>query len=136
MATTNNNKVRLTKSMKYEEIIRVLNGEPTIYGTTNEGLIEFINHEMELLARKNSGGSGEKKMTTKQKENESYKALILDFLAVHTDGATCTDMIKGIPVFSENAFSNQKVSALVRQLKLSGQVVATEVKGKTLFTLA
>lgn len=134
MATTTNNKTRLTKSMKYEEIIRVLNGEPTIYGTTNDGLIEFINHEMELLAKKNSGGSGEKKMTAKQKENEGYKALILEYLAAHTDGATCTDILKGVPEL--NDFTNQKVSALVRQLKLAGSVVATEVKGKTIFTLA
>lgn len=121
---------RITKAMRFEDIKALLNGQPVTYGTSIEDAVDFIDHEVNLLARKNSGKS--KKPTKTQEENESYKALILDFLT-DKDGVTCTDVLKGVPAFSE--FSNQKISALMRQLRLQHKVVVNEVKGKSLFSL-
>lgn len=126
---------RITKAMRFEDIKALLNGMTAQYGTTLEDAINFIDHEVELLARKNSGG--DKKQTATQKENESYKELIVEFLAGLPDdsqGVTCTEIMKSIPAF--NGFNNQKISALVRQLKLADRVVGEEVKGKSLFRLA
>lgn len=77
--------------------------------------------------------SAERKPTPTQVENQSHKAEILSFLA---DGkqATVSDLMKGIPSLSE--LSNQRVSAIVRQLTLSGEVVRTEDKRKAFFSLA
>lgn len=122
---------RITKAMRFEDIKALLNGQPVTYGTSVEDAVDFIDHEVNLLARKNSGES--KKPTKAQEENEGYKALILEFLA-NKDGVTCTDVLKGVPAFSE--FSNQKISALMRQLRLAGKVTVEEVKGKSLFSLA
>lgn len=126
---------RITKAMRFEDIKALLNGNTAQYGTTLEDAISFIDHEVELLARKNS--SGDKKQTATQKENEGYKELMIEFLAGLPDdskGVTCTEIMKSIPAFKD--FNNQKISALIRQLKLADRVVGEEVKGKSLFRLA
>lgn len=122
---------RITKAMRFEDIKALLNGQPVTYGTSIEDAVDFIDHEVNLLAKKNSGEN--KKPTKAQEENEKYKKLILEFLASQ-DGVTCTDIIKTVPEFAE--FSNQKVSALMRQLGLAGKVVKGEVKGRAMFYLA
>lgn len=127
-------KIRITKAQRFEDIKNILNNEPPVYGTTVPVAVEVIDHELELLAKKNSGDN--KKLTQAQKENENLKELILEFLAgipEDSAGITCTEIYKGIPALTD--FSNQKVSALMRQLKQADRVKSCEVKGKTLFSL-
>ena len=91
--------------------------------------VEFINHEIELLEKKN----GNRKPTKAQEENGGYKSAILN--GMESDKLyTITDLIKSIPEISD--LTNQRVSALVRQLKEDGSVVRTESKGKAYFNLA
>lgn len=71
-----------------------------------------------------------KKMTKAQVENEEIKANILNAMAKDT-AYTVTEIMKAVGLES-----NQKTSALVRQLKESGLVVRTESKGKAYFTKA
>ena len=89
---------------------------------------EFIKHEMELLAKKNSA---EKKPTAQQKENAGLKSAIL---AGMEDGHPYTigDLIKEIPACA--GLSTSKVSSMLRQLKDEGEVVRTEDKRKAYFT--
>ena len=87
----------------------------------------FINHELELLAKKNSA---EKKPTAVQVANEGLKSAILDFM-VEGQKYTITDLMKSVPELAD--LSNQRVSALVRQLKDSGSVIRTEEKRKAYF---
>lgn len=126
---------RITKAMRFEDIKALLNGQPVTYGTSIEDAVNFIDYEMNLLTKKNSGET--KKQTKTQQENEGYKALILEFLATlpdDKDGATCTEIIKGVAEFE--GFSTQKISPLVRQLMAADKVTKIEVKGKSLFHLA
>ena len=126
---------RITKAMRFEDIKALLNGQPVAYGTSIEDAVNFIDYEMNLLTKKNSSES--KKPTKTQQENEGYKALILEFLATlpdGKDGATCTEIIKGVAEFE--GFSTQKISPLVRQLMAADKVAKTEIKGKSLFRLA
>lgn len=126
---------RITKAMRFEDIKALLNGQPVSYGTSIEDAVNFIDYEMNLLTKKNSSES--KKPTKIQQENEGYKALILEFLATlpdDKDGATCTEIIKGVAEFE--GFSTQKISPLVRQLMAADKVIKTEIKGKSLFRLA
>ena len=99
--------------------------------------IDFINHEIELLEKRNSNG-GDKKPTAKQLENADLKTAILDFLADNTDDKfTITDMWKKIPVLAENPeMSNQRISAIVNQLKKENLVVRVEDKRKAYFSIA
>ena len=82
----------------------------------------FIEHELELLAKKNSA---EKKPTAVQIANEGIKDAILEGME---DGKkyTITDLMKCIDACAE--LSNQRVSALVRQMVTDGSVERTEEK--------
>lgn len=95
----------------------------------NPALVEFINKELELLAKKNSA---EKKPTATQLENNKLKEIILKSLT--SEPVTITDLIKSVPDL--NDLTNQRVSALVRQLVLDGQVIRVADKRKALFALA
>ena len=95
----------------------------------NPDLTAFIQHELELLAKKNSS---EKKPTAQQVANEAIKQAIVD--GMERDHLyTITDIQKNVPECAE--LSNQKISALVRQLKDDGVVVKTEDKRKSYFSL-
>ena len=91
-------------------------------------LVDFINHELELLTKKNSA---ERKPTAAQKENEGIKAIIL--AALTTTPTSISDLQKKDAALAE--ISNQKISALLRQLIIDNKVVRTEDKKKALFAL-
>ena len=90
----------------------------------------FINHELELLAKKNSA---EKKPTAVQVANDGIKTDILEGMVEGTL-YTITDLIKTIPALAD--LTNQRVSALVRQLIADGKVERIEEKRKAYFRLA
>lgn len=88
----------------------------------------FVEHELELLAKKNSA---EKKPTAVQVANEGIKDAILDYMAIG-EKYTVTDLMKNVDACE--GLSNQRVSALVRQLKDEGMVVRIEEKRKAYFS--
>lgn len=96
----------------------------------NPALVEFINHELELLDKKNAS---DKKPTAQQTANDAIKVAILDNM-ISGKMYTITDIIKSVPECAD--LTNQRVSALVRQLKDEGKVVRTEDKRKAYFSLA
>lgn len=113
---------KLTKREKFEMVLAV----PAI--AENEVLREFIQHEMDLLVKKNSG---EKKPTATQVVNEGIKSAILDFVNENPKLFTITDFIKQVPECAD--MSNQRVNALVRQLLKAELVDRTEIKGRAYF---
>lgn len=128
----NNEKtIRVTKAQRFEDIKAILNGEEVTYGTTIEKAIEVLDHELDLLARKNSGET--KKPTASQKENETLKELICEYLGTADGGKTCTEILKSIPAFAD--YQVQKVSSLMRQLKNEGRVTSNEIKNRAYFSL-
>lgn len=88
----------------------------------------FVEHELELLAKKNSA---EKKPTAVQVANEGIKDAILEAMEVGKK-YTITDLMKEVEACAE--LSNQRVSALVRQLVTDGSVERTEEKRKAYFS--
>ena len=93
-------------------------------------MVAFIEHELDLLAKKNSA---DKKPTAQQTANEAIKSAILE--AMEADRLyTITELQKSIPECAE--LSNQRVSSLMRQLKDSGMVIRTEDKRKAYFSKA
>lgn len=99
------------------------------YSLTDEE-IAFIDHELELLAKKNSS---EKKPTATQKANEGIKTAILDNLDVNAK-YTITDIMKSVPECTD--LTNQKVSAIVKQMVDEGTMVRVEEKRKAYFKIA
>lgn len=88
----------------------------------------FVEHELELLAKKNSA---EKKPTAVQVANEGIKTDILEAMESGKK-YTITDLMKSVDACAD--LSNQRVSALVRQLVADGSVERTEEKRKAYFS--
>lgn len=114
------NEKKLTKAQKYG----MLKAIPAV--AENSVLVEFIDHELELLAKKNSS---EKKPTAQQTANEGIKNAILEGME---SGKlyTITDLIKSVPECAD--LTNQRVSALVRQL-IPDHIERVEDKRKAYF---
>ena len=97
----------------------------------NDELVKFIEHELELLAKKNSS---EKKPTAVQVANEGIKSVIIETLAENGKMMTISEMQKVSAELSE--LSNQRISALIRQLINDGKVIRVEEKRKAYFKIA
>lgn len=95
---------------------------------SNQGLVDFINHELELLDKKN----GSAKPTKEQVANEGIRATILEVLE-NSEPVTISQMQKDGRLAE---YSNQKLSALVRQLVQLGKIVRTEEKKVAYFALS
>ena len=96
----------------------------------NDEMVAFIDHELELLAKK----SASKKPSKKNEENEVLKTKIVEVLGTFENGATVSEILGASEDFT--GMSNQKISALVRQLVLDGTVVKTTDKKKSIFSVA
>lgn len=93
----------------------------------NPDYVAFIEHEIELLEKKNAA---DKKPTAQQKENDSIKDAVFNGMADNRM-YTITELIKEIPECAD--LTNQRVSALVRQLVAEDKVERFEEKRKAYF---
>jgi hypothetical protein len=120
MATIMENGKRVTKKEMYERILT----------HTNDDLEkQFIEGEIALLEKKNSA---EKKPTKTQVENAGIKGAILDYMVEGTR-YTVTEIIKGCGECKD--LSNQRVSAILRQMYNDGAINRVEDKRKTYFEI-
>lgn len=95
-------------------------------------LVEFINHEIELLDKKNTA---ERKPTAKQVENAGFKADILAWMEPDTKYLSA-DVAKGVPSIIAAGISVNRVTAMLTQLVNDGSVIRTEDKRKSYYSLA
>jgi len=103
-----------------------------VEGSGNERkdeILAFIDHEVELLEKKSSK-SGQ---TKTQKENVGIMDTIKEVLVDMGKPVTITEMQADERLAG---FSNQKLSALVKQLVAKNEVVRTEDKKKAFFSIA
>ena len=112
---------KITKRDRFNALLSI----PAVQA--DRGLVDFINHELELLAKKNSAG---KKPTAQQTANEAIKSAILDGMEDNRL-YTITELQKSIPTCAE--LSNQRVSAIVRQM-VGVSINRTEDKRKAYFS--
>ena len=116
---------RITKKDRYNELLAIEAVK------ANADLVAFIEHELELLARKNATPSGERKPTKTQIANEGIKEEILETLNGCAEGVTCSELLKLNPSLAE--YSSQKIVALIRQLVKDGAATREVIKGKAYF---
>ena len=109
------------------EVIGMMMNEEVV--KANPTYVAYLKNELALLDKK----AQNKKATKTQEQNVGIKATILEVLATIGSG-TVTDIQNGNEELS--ALSNQKVSALIRQLVESREVVRTTDKKKSIFSLA
>ena len=115
---------KITKREKFEMLAKI------DAVAKNPMLVEFIEHELELLAKKSASGSG--KLTATQKENENVKSAILEEMSNEPNRLfSVSEMIKLFPACNE--LSLPKVTALVTQLAKADLVERIEEKRKAYF---
>lgn len=94
-------------------------------------LVAGIEHEIELLSRKNSST---RKPTAHQEENEILTERIKAILFhASNDGMTITEVVKAL---DDDNITHSRINQLVKKLKDEGIAVRTEVKRKAYFRLS
>lgn len=124
---------KVTKKMRFEE----MKGIMAELGKTE--LVEFIDHEIELIDRKamNRKAGNDKK----SQENSAIAEIILGELA-RIGKTTITDLMKKSQVLSDyvtedgKTLSNQKITAVLKPYITDGTVVRTMEKKSTYFQVA
>lgn len=123
------NSIKVTKAQRFSDIIALLNGEPVKFDTTPAIGVQALEHEIELLARKNTS---DKKPTAQQVKNATLKQAIV---SVMEDNRlyTATEILKAL---DDPDLSLPRVTALITQMKDEGTIVRVEEKRKAFFKRA
>ena len=112
---------KLTKRDYFKELKDMVTGRPE--------LIDFIDHELELLDRKSSKSAETKTQT----ENKGIMEQIVAELSRIAKPVTVSELQTSSEILKE--YSNQKLSALLKKLVDSNQVVKTTDKKKSYFSI-
>ena len=118
---------KMTKKEMFAMVIEVVNG---VEVENREEMLNFLNHEVELLNKKSSK-SGE---TKTQKENKVLMEQLKEALAEMTSPVTISEFQEK-STLEIATLSNQKLSALLKKLVKSEEVVKTSEKKKSYFAL-
>lgn len=116
---------KVTKKEMFGRLIEIVEGANV---QDTEVIVEFLNHEIELVSKKRSG------QTKTQKANEKLIEVIYNAIAETQEKVTVTELFNIVK--NDEITSAQKVSALVKKLVDAGRVVRIEEKKKAYFTIA
>ena len=136
--TTNTNAKKVTKKEMFTKLFDIVTNKEIatavekISGMQGSAFEIFLTHEIELLDKKSTAKST--KPTKTQLENEKLKELILAVLESKRTPQTISQIMTESEALS--VLTNQRISALLTQLKNAGRVVRTEEKKKAYFAIA
>lgn len=118
----------MTKKMTKKDYFEILKGAyPKDANNYNE-VIEFINHEIELLEKKSS--QAKKQPTAQQIENENFTSIIKEVLQASEEALTISEIQERD---SRLPASNQRMSRLLNNLVESNVLEKTYLKRKPYF---
>ncbi len=123
--------VKKVTKRDYFEMIKGICGD-------REDIVNFCNHEIELLSRKNSRSGA----TKTQKENLIVAEMLTQELAKINKPTTITDLmnasdtIQNYTLENGNKLTNQKISAIFKQLVENKTIVKVVDKKKSYFSIA
>ena len=121
---------KTTKKMTKKDYFNALLNIPAV--GTNDELVAFIEHELELLERKSEKKSENKKPTATQIENEKLKDAIMEYMKPEV-AYTIKEMLENIEEC--DGFSTPKMSALLHSLAKEEKVERVEEKRKIYWKL-
>lgn len=111
---------------------KMTNSKALAFVLANAELPTDVREKIEnIKASIDKKNSAERKPTATQTENVGFKTAILNGME-SGKAYTIGDLMKAIPEIAD--LTNQRVSAIVRQLKDDGLVIREEVKRKAYFT--
>ena len=120
---------KITKREMFEQIKAVVLAAEV---ENVEQLVAFIDHEVELVNKKSASKS--KAEIEKANANVELTQIVREVLANSSVAMTVSEVMKANEVLAE--LSNQKISALLKQMVESGSVVREEIKRKAHFKRA
>ena len=120
---------KITKKEMFAEIIAMAQGSPV--GVSADEIVEFAEHEIELLTRKSSSKSKAEK--EKDLVNEKLMGYIVDVLQMSTEPITASEILKSDVELSK--YPIQKITALLKKLVDSGKVQKSVDKRKSVFSI-
>ena len=97
----------------------------------NDVLREFVEHELELLEKKNASKST--KVTAKQEQNSAIGEQVVDFMSANTL-YTMSELLKKVPGLPED-MSLPRLTRIVTDMVNDGRIVRTVDKRKAYFSL-
>ena len=113
----------MTKREMFNEILAVV--------ADNAEMVEFINHEIELLNRKSSAV---RKPTKNQLENEGFKADIVNYLKDADAPKTIKELQTAIPSLAD--LTNQRITHLLTDLVKAETLTKNYVKKTPYYSVA
>lgn len=113
----------MTKREMFNEILAVV--------ADNAEMVEFINHEIELLNRKSSAV---RKPTKNQLENEGFKADIVDYLKNADAPKTIKELQTAIPSLAD--LTNQRITHMLTDLVKAETLTKNYVKKTPYYSVA
>lgn len=105
----------------------------------NSELVEKLTTMKNQFEKKNKSSvnaNGEKILTAEQKKNESLKEILLTILAQYDEPKAIKELQAENDEINPTIYSNQKISALFRQLLKEGKIERIEEKRVAKFKLA
>lgn len=126
----------MEKKLTKRDVINQMLGEGVIQ--ENEIYKNYLEHELELLDRKNSS----KGLSKTQIENEKVASVLVEELGKIARPVTISDLMEESTIVKEyrlengTALTNQKISAIFKKLVDNGSIVKTSEKKKSYFSLA
>ena len=120
-----------TKKMTKKDYFNILKDSYPVDASNYDEVIAFLDHEIELLARKNSA---DKKPTAQQKANATVADAIFNHMNDEYNRLfTVTEIQKEVASCAD--LTNQRVSAILRGMIAEGKVDRIEDKRKAYFRI-
>ena len=116
---------KLTKKEMFGRLIEIVEGANV---EDVDEIVEFLNHEIELVSKKRSG------QTKTQKANEGLVEVVYNAIAEAGKAITVTELFEIVK--NDEIKSAQKTSALVKKLVDAGRISREEIKKKAYFSVA
>ncbi len=120
----------MTKITKKDMFAMVYAVVESVEDDNKQLMLDFINHEIELLNKKSSRST----QTKNQKANEEILVAIKEELSTMTEPVTISELMTKSEKMAK--YTNQKLSALLKKLVDAGEVVKTIDKKKSYFSIA
>ena len=120
-----NNVKKVTKKEMFGRLIDIVR-EANVEDV--DAVVDFLNHEIELVSKKRNG------QTKTQKANEGLVEVVYNAIAEADKAVTVTELFEIVK--NDEIKSAQKVSALVKKLKDAGRVERVEEGKRAFFKVA
>ena len=116
---------KVTKKEMFGRLIEIVEGANV---EDVNAIVEFLNHEIELVSKKRNT------QTKTQKANEGLVEVVYNAIAEAGKAVTVTELFEIVK--NDEIKSAQKTSALVKKLVDAKRIAREEEKGKAYFTIA